>query len=369
MTDMSAVGDASVDAVWSSHSLEHLHRHQVVPALRECFRVLKPGGVLKLFVPDLQSVAALIAEDKLHQVLYQSPAGPITVDDVLNSPMIAWPYRMLMCCLVTDGGGALILTSAERAKDFPQKPVYIMGTGESVETPPVSQMYDFTSSTAFKISGKNQLYGDGFAMWITKQRAQQGPVFGSTDRFEGLGIFIDTYKNNRPGVVFPYVMAMFGDGQKSYDKNTDGKDQELAGCSARGIRHASVPTKMRLTYIQDKQLRLELQYKTEDEWELCFETDHPPAIPNIAYLGFSAETGELSDNHDIISVSAKNLYSAPGAPITPSKGKNKGTKGYSSKEGGSWTWFFTKIFLFVLVAGGAYVGFTAYRAKAKSHRF
>ncbi|KAJ6446546.1 Legume-like lectin [Purpureocillium lavendulum] len=221
----------------------------------------------------------------------------------------------------------------------------------------------------FKITGKNQLYGDGFAMWITKQRAQQGPVFGSTDRFEGLGIFVDTYKNNRPGVVFPYVMAMFGDGQTSYDKNTDGRDQELAGCSARGIRHASVPTKMRLTYIQDKQLRLELQYKTEDEWELCFETDKPPAIPNIAYLGFSAETGELSDNHDIISVSAKNLYSAPGAPITPSKGKNKGTKGYSSKEGGSWTWFFTKIFLFMLVAGAGYVGFTAYRAKAKSHRF
>jgi acetyl-CoA acetyltransferase len=79
---------------------------------------------------------------------------PITVDDVLNSPMIAWPYRMLMCCLVTDGGGALILTSADRAKDFPNKPVYVMGTGESVETPMVSQMYDFNSSTAFRISGK-----------------------------------------------------------------------------------------------------------------------------------------------------------------------------------------------------------------------
>jgi acetyl-CoA acetyltransferase len=78
---------------------------------------------------------------------------PISVDDVLNSPMIAWPFRMLMCCLVTDGGGALILTSADRAKDFPNKPVYVLGTGESVETPMVSQMYDFTSSTAFKISG------------------------------------------------------------------------------------------------------------------------------------------------------------------------------------------------------------------------
>jgi acetyl-CoA acetyltransferase len=78
---------------------------------------------------------------------------PITVDDVLNSPMIAWPFRMLMCCLVTDGGGALVLTSAERARDFPKKPVYVLGTGESVETPMVSQMEDFTSSKAFRVSG------------------------------------------------------------------------------------------------------------------------------------------------------------------------------------------------------------------------
>ena len=79
---------------------------------------------------------------------------PITVDDVLNSPMIAWPFRLLMCCLVTDGGGALILTSAERARDFKAKPVYVLGTGESVETPLVSQMEDFTSSKAFRVSGK-----------------------------------------------------------------------------------------------------------------------------------------------------------------------------------------------------------------------
>src|SRR5262249_14015824 len=78
---------------------------------------------------------------------------PITVADVLGSRMIAYPFRLLMCCLVTDGGGALILTSAERAKDFPTKPVYILGTGESVETPMVSQMESFTSSRAFRVSG------------------------------------------------------------------------------------------------------------------------------------------------------------------------------------------------------------------------
>jgi acetyl-CoA acetyltransferase len=78
---------------------------------------------------------------------------PITVEDVLNSRMIAYPFRILQCCLVTDGGGALILTTAERAKDFPNKPVYILGTGESVETPMVSQMEDFNSSRAFRVAG------------------------------------------------------------------------------------------------------------------------------------------------------------------------------------------------------------------------
>lgn len=78
---------------------------------------------------------------------------PITVDDVLNSRMIAYPFRLLMCCLMTDGGGALVLTSSDRAKDFPTKPVYVRGTGESVEAPAISQMADFTSSSAFRISG------------------------------------------------------------------------------------------------------------------------------------------------------------------------------------------------------------------------
>jgi acetyl-CoA acetyltransferase len=82
---------------------------------------------------------------------------PITAEDVLNSRMIAYPYRLFQCCLMTDGGGALILVAAERARDFPQKPVYLLGTGESVETPMVSQMEDFTSSRAFRVAGPTAL--------------------------------------------------------------------------------------------------------------------------------------------------------------------------------------------------------------------
>lgn len=85
----------------------------------------------------------------------------------------------------------------------------------------------------FGIHGKGHLHGDGFALWITKDRAQPGNVFGHTDRFEGLGIFFDTYKNNRPGVVFPYVMGMMGDGKTTYDAANDGKANEIGGCSVR----------------------------------------------------------------------------------------------------------------------------------------
>jgi acetyl-CoA acetyltransferase len=80
---------------------------------------------------------------------------------VLKSRMIAYPFRILQCCLVTDGGGALILTRGDRAKDFPTKPVYILGTGESVETNMVSQMEDFTSSRAFRVAGPTAIEAAG----------------------------------------------------------------------------------------------------------------------------------------------------------------------------------------------------------------
>jgi len=227
----------------------------------------------------------------------------------------------------------------------------------------------------FKIHGQGNLYGDGFAMWLTKQRAQAGPVFGSADKFEGLGIFFDTYKNNRPGTVFPYVMAVMGDGQTPYDKDNDGKANELAGCSARGMRNQNHATKARLTYFQDESLRLELSYKAEDEWTECFNIPNVK-VPPVAYLGFSAETGELSDNHDILSVQTKNLYvhnsgNNPGtsAPSSPGKGGSRYDKYAATKKKGSWTWFFLKFVLFGCVVTGGYVGFTAYRARQRSSRF
>lgn len=78
---------------------------------------------------------------------------PISVEDVLNSRVIAYPFHLLECCLVTDGGGALILTASDRVSEFPTKPIFVLGTGESSETPMVSQMVDLTTSGAFRRSG------------------------------------------------------------------------------------------------------------------------------------------------------------------------------------------------------------------------
>ena len=83
MTDMSAVPSGSVNAIFSSHNIEHLYPHEVPVALSEFLRVLSDDGFAVITCPDLKSVCALIAEDKLTEPAYTSPAGPIAPLDIL----------------------------------------------------------------------------------------------------------------------------------------------------------------------------------------------------------------------------------------------------------------------------------------------
>lgn len=83
MTDLSAVPNKYVDAVYSSHNIEHLYPHDVPLALQEFKRVLKPDGFVLITCPDLQSVCALVAADKLTEPAYQSGQGPISPLDIL----------------------------------------------------------------------------------------------------------------------------------------------------------------------------------------------------------------------------------------------------------------------------------------------
>ncbi|MHC0504770.1 thiolase C-terminal domain-containing protein [Achromobacter aegrifaciens] len=80
----------------------------------------------------------------------------LTVEDVMASPMIAYPFHKLECCVVTDGGGALVVTTAERARDLRRadSPVYLLGSGEACDSPLVSMMDDMSSSKGFRISSR-----------------------------------------------------------------------------------------------------------------------------------------------------------------------------------------------------------------------
>jgi acetyl-CoA acetyltransferase len=79
---------------------------------------------------------------------------PITVDDVLASPLECSPLHRLDCCLVTDGAGAFVMTSAERARDLAKPPVYVLGAGTAHDHNMISQMPDLTT-TAGVVSGTN----------------------------------------------------------------------------------------------------------------------------------------------------------------------------------------------------------------------
>lgn len=83
MTDMSFVPSDSVDAIFSSHNIEHLYPHEVPVALSEFLRVLKPDGFAVITCPDLQALCVLVAEDKLTEPAYTSRAGSIAPIDIL----------------------------------------------------------------------------------------------------------------------------------------------------------------------------------------------------------------------------------------------------------------------------------------------
>jgi len=85
MLDMSLVADLSVDAIYSSHNIEHLYFNEISIALKEFRRVLKPGGFVVITCPDIQAAAEMIAEDNLFATAYNSPLGPVTPFDIVFS--------------------------------------------------------------------------------------------------------------------------------------------------------------------------------------------------------------------------------------------------------------------------------------------
>jgi mannose-binding lectin 2 len=148
---------------------------------------------------------------------------------------------------------------------------------------------------------------------------------------------------------------------------------------AHGVRNGQNASRIKLRYFHDKSLDVSLSYDAEHKtWEKCFSL---PGIklPSVAYLGFSAETGELSDNHDLVSIETRNLYElnvnsntlqagSAGAHSSGDKGGKRKRKGQKA-GGSSWTWLLMKFLMLGFIVAGAYIGFTAYRSQKGRSRF
>ncbi|XP_015910376.1 vesicular integral-membrane protein VIP36 [Parasteatoda tepidariorum] len=153
----------------------------------------------------------------------------------------------------------------------------------------------------FKVHGKGKdLYGDGMAIWYTKQSLVAGPVFGNQDYFDGLGIFLDTYANQGAhSHGHPYISAMVNNGTLHYDHDRDGTHTELAGCESK-FRNSEHDSHLSIRYERDV-LTVSTDVEGKNAWKECFSVEGVK-LPTGYFFGGTATTGDLSDNHDIISI-------------------------------------------------------------------
>ncbi|XP_071368747.1 lectin, mannose-binding 2-like b [Centroberyx affinis] len=162
---------------------------------------------------------------------------------------------------------------------------------------------DWELQVHFKIHGqaKKNLNGDGMAIWLTKERMQGGPAFGNLNQFTGLGIFVDTYPNEDKNHerAFPYISVMLGNGSLIYDHDRDGRPTELGGCTAL-VRNTVHNSFVLIRYSRNR-LTIMVDVDGKREWKDCADITGL-RLPLGYFFGASSATGDLSDNHDLISM-------------------------------------------------------------------
>jgi len=180
---------------------------------------------------------------------------------------------------------------------------------------------EWSAMLELRASGASaNLYGDGLAIWLVKSPEHiEGPVFGRQDKWNGMGLFFDTFQNvdHSHHHKHPYIYVMMNDGTKLYVPDAEKPDPsntvvpgsvDNSGCSyefryAENREDVSVlnHTRVHLTY-RNRQLKVRLQQTSpglNKEWFQCIDMKDVD-VPSPGYFGISAATGDLVDNHDIV---------------------------------------------------------------------
>ncbi|KAK7586127.1 hypothetical protein V9T40_004003 [Parthenolecanium corni] len=227
-----------------------------------------------------------------------------------------------------------------------------------------------------KIHGKGKdLFGDGMAIWYARERMKPGPVFGNVDFYEGLAIFIDTYSNHNGehNHQHPYISAMVNNGSLHYDHDRDGTHTQIAGCEAK-LRNLDQDTYLAIRY-EYNTLTVFTDFENKQGWKQCFSVSGV-SLPTGYYIGMSAATGDLSDNHDIIGVrfyelenSAKDAEDR--SKIIPSAITFEAPREHVEDPKPSWggvKLFFFMLFCSIAVIGCVIVGIMLYQKHKEKSR-
>jgi len=160
----------------------------------------------------------------------------------------------------------------------------------------------FQMTVQFSVNGQGKsLFGDGFALWYTKGHGSLGSALGNNEIFDGVGIFFDTYDNHQEDHGHPWVSALLNNGDKAYDHDEDGKSVTTGGCQS-FFRNLDHDTYARVIYYHGlSTLKVDMQIKENGEWDECFVV-RDVFLPSGHYFGATASTGDLADNHDIVSI-------------------------------------------------------------------
>ncbi|KAE8752669.1 ergic-53 [Frankliniella occidentalis] len=168
----------------------------------------------------------------------------------------------------------------------------------------------------FRVTGRGRIGADGLAFWFTQNKgAYDGQVFGSSDKWVGLGVLFDSFDNDNKHNN-PYIMAVLNDGTREFDHQNDGSTQALAGC-LRDFRNKPFPTRARIEYYRNTLTVLFHSGMTasDQEYEMCLRAENVH-LPKNGYFGVSAATGGLADDHDVLHFLTSSLH-APGQMPVP----------------------------------------------------
>jgi mannose-binding lectin 1 len=158
-----------------------------------------------------------------------------------------------------------------------------------------------------RVTGRGRVGADGMAVWLTEQPGVEGTVFGSNDQWKGLGIFLDSFDNDALQNN-PLIAVMINDGTKSYDHHHDGSSQ-IQGSCIRDFRNKPMPIRLKIEYI-NQALTIYINNgisQDDNAFEFCTRVERAQ-LPKVGYLGVTAATGALADDHDVLEL-LTNSYS------------------------------------------------------------